>query len=95
MRTLSVVLILSLVAASSAVLFAQQNTSDDLIYDEVRRRLAVDTLVKGGGLDVQVQQGVVTLRGKVKTQKQKNKAESITKKVKGVKKVINELVIEI
>jgi len=94
MRVLSVVLVLSLIAASSSILTAQQKISDDQIYDEVRRKLAVDTLVKGGALEVGVQQGVVTLRGKIKTQKQKNKAESITKKVKGVTKVVNDLIVE-
>jgi osmotically-inducible protein OsmY len=94
MRVLSVLLILSLLTAFCAPLLGQNKISDDLLYDEVRRKLAVDTLVKGGAIDVRVQQGVVTLRGKVKAQKQKNKAESITKKVKGVSKVVNELVVE-
>jgi osmotically-inducible protein OsmY len=35
------------------------------------------------------------LRGKVKSEKQKSRAESVTKKVKGVTKVINELVVEL
>ena len=76
-------------------MFAESKRSDDLIYDEVRRKLANDTTAKGGGLEVEVHDGVVTLRGKVKSERQKNRAESVTKKVKGVTKVINELVIEI
>lgn len=66
---------------------------DDRIYDQVRMRLANDPDVKGGGLDVQVKEGVVTLHGKVRTVKGKEKAEKLAKKVKGVKAVENNLVI--
>jgi osmotically-inducible protein OsmY len=95
MRALSVVLIMSLLSACCTPLFAQNKRSDDLIYDEVRRKLANDMTAKGGGLEVEVHDGVVTLRGKVKSEKQKSRAESVTKKVKGVTKVINELVVEL
>jgi osmotically-inducible protein OsmY len=93
MRLLSVFLMLSVLLASGSQLWAQKQISDDQIYDQVRRKLASDPVVKGGALEVEVQDGVVTLRGKVKEEKQKNKAGRITKKVKGVKRVINELVI--
>jgi osmotically-inducible protein OsmY len=43
--------------------------------------------------DITVHQGAVTLKGKVRNEKQKAKAEKITKKVKGVTSVVNELVI--
>jgi len=70
---------------------ATQGSPDDEIYDQVRRRLANDPNVKGGAIEVEVRDGVVTLRGKVREEKQKLKAERITRKVKGVKKVVNEL----
>jgi hyperosmotically inducible protein len=70
---------------------ADQPLSDDAIYDQVRRRLANDSTVKGGGLEVDVKQGVVTLKGDVERAGQKEKAEKIAKKVKGVKQVVNEL----
>jgi osmotically-inducible protein OsmY len=92
MRAFSVFLLVSLLAAS---LVAQQKVSDDLIYDEVRRKLANDTTAKGGALGVEVKDGVVTLSGKVKSQKQKDRAESLTKKVRGVTKVINKLVVDL
>ncbi len=72
-------------------LAAQKQVSDDQLYDVVRRKLANDADVKGGALEVEVKQGVVTLRGKVETDKQKNKAEKLARKVGGVKQVINEL----
>ncbi len=91
MRALSCLVVLALAAAS---LLAAGKVSDDQIYDHVRLRLATDAQVKGGNLTVQVKEGVVTLEGKVRTEKQKKRAERITKKVKGVVKVINSLVVE-
>jgi len=82
--------ILSL-ALFGVALGADKLTSDDSIYDNVRRRLASDPIVKGGGLEVDVKQGVVTLRGTVEEQKQKDKATKLTKKVAGVKSVDNQL----
>jgi osmotically-inducible protein OsmY len=94
MRFFVLFLIVALIALSVPSFSAEDGVSDDQIYDQVRRKLATDREVKGGGLDVEVRQGVVTMRGKVRTDKQKTKAEKIAKKVKGVTKVVNELVVE-
>lgn len=69
---------------------ADQKT-DNRISDQVRMRLATDPDVKGGALDVTVHDGVVVIQGRVDTQKGKRKATKIAHKVKGVKKVDNEL----
>ena len=82
--------ILSL-ALFGAALAAEKNTSDDSIYDNVRRRLASDPIVKGGGLKVDVKEGVVTLHGTVEEQKQKDKATKLAKGIAGVKSVDNQL----
>ncbi len=66
---------------------------DDRISDQVRMRLATDPDVKGGALDVTVQEGVVTIKGRVDTDKGKSKATKLAKKVKGVKDVDNELIV--
>ena len=95
MRALSAFLIFALLTAVCAPLIGQQKISDDLIYDEVRRKLATDATAKGGALVVEVKNGVVTLSGKVRSQRQKDRAESLTKKVRGVSKVINKLVIDV
>jgi hyperosmotically inducible protein len=71
--------------------FADKAMSDDLIYDNVKRRLAENSDVKGGGLDIDVKDGVVTLRGKLETQRQIDKAAKVAKKVNGVKRVVNEI----
>jgi len=72
-------------------MWAEKPVSDDEIYNNVKIRLAGDRDVKGGGIDVTVQSGVVTLKGTVETDNAKSKAEKLTKKVKGVKQVINQL----
>ncbi len=71
--------------------FADKHLSDDSIHDLVKRKLANDPDVKGGALDIDVKDGVVTLRGKVETDKLKQKAERLAKKINGVKKVVNEI----
>jgi len=67
--------------------------SDDRISDQVRMRLATDQDVKGGALDVSVKNGLVTIKGRVDTEKGKARATKLAKKVKGVKDVDNELVV--
>jgi len=90
-------LILSLLVPQIAIVSAvaaEKPTTDDYISDSVRQKLAVDQVVKGGDLDVQVKDGVVTIGGKVHEQKQKDKAERLAKKVHGVKSVVNNIKIE-
>jgi hyperosmotically inducible periplasmic protein len=55
--------------------------------------LATEPEVKGGALDVTVRDGVVTIKGRVDTEKGRNRATKLAKKVKGVKDVDNELVV--
>jgi len=68
-----------------------ESSQDDRITDQVRMRLAGDPDVKGGALDVTVKDGEVVIKGRVDTEKGKNKASKLAKKVKGVKAVDNEL----
>lgn len=92
MRALALVLIIVLTALSAAAF--QQASSDDQIYDLVRRRLAGDPDVRGGALDITVKDGIVTLKGVVRSEKAKKKADKLTRKVKGVKNVVNELSVK-
>ncbi len=84
-------LLLSAGLLAAPALCQEQKISDDLLTDKVKDKLATNRDVKGGGIAVEVKDGVVTLRGKVNTPKQKTKAEQVARKVKGVKKVVNEL----
>src|SRR2546423_13787541 len=91
-----VVIVLMLGAVLTQAMFAadQKPTNpDDRISDQVRMRLATDQDVKGGALDVFVKDGVVTIKGRVDTEKGKARATKLTKKVKGVKDVDNELIV--
>src|SRR5258705_979592 len=96
-RALLAIVILSISFATSVnSIFAAQRkvgVPDDRITDQVRIRLANDADVKASALDVIVKDGVVTLRGSVDTSRGKVRAEQLTRKVKGVKHVINELVV--
>lgn len=87
MRLLSLLLVFLMVMP----LLVAQVDSDGKIHDEVLAKLANDTDVRGGGFDVVVKNGAVTLKGEVRTQKAKEKAEKLTKKVKGVVSVDNQL----
>jgi len=77
--------------AHAGFYFADKKISDDSLHDLVMRKLADDSEIKGGGLQIDVKEGVVTLRGKLETQRQIQKAEKVAKKVGGVKKVVNEI----
>ena len=70
---------------------AEKDLSDDAIFDQVRLKLASDSTTGAFKIDVAVKDGVVELTGKVKTDKARQKAERIAKKVKGVKTVSNRL----
>lgn len=71
----------------------KEPVSDDRIVDQVRMRLTGDQDVKGGADVVEVRDGVVTIRGRVDSERGKTKATKLAKKVKGVKSVQNELVV--
>ena len=71
----------------------QDAISDDMLYNNVKIKLASDAIVKGGGLQIDVKEGVVTLGGAVELVSQKERAEKLAKKVKGVKQVINNITI--
>lgn len=85
------ILFLALTLALPPVHAGSKAVSDDLIYDNVRRKLATDDIVKGGGLDVEVKDGNVVLKGNVDSETKRNKAEKLAKKVSGVKSVDNEI----
>jgi osmotically-inducible protein OsmY len=84
--------VLLLVTLAMPMLVAQEKSvSDDAISDNVRQRLASDADVRGAALDVSVKSGVVTIKGRVHTEKGRKKATELTKKVKGVVNVDNQL----
>jgi osmotically-inducible protein OsmY len=85
--------LLSVLLALLAIPVFAEEAKDDLIYDQIRQKLSTDREVGGNAIEVKVENGHVTLTGSVRTERQKSRAEKVTKNVKGVKKVENELVI--
>ena len=84
-------LLIALMAAGACM--AKDAITDDMIYNNVRIKLASDAVVKGGALEVDVKEGVVTIGGSVEMEKQKGRAAKLAKSVKGVKQVINNITI--
>jgi len=60
-------------AGTQAIAQRHKPASDDTIANQVRMKLATDSEVKGGALDVTVKDGVVTMRGRVPTEKARSK----------------------
>jgi osmotically-inducible protein OsmY len=88
-RLIALLLVITL---AMPMLIAQQKVNaDDRISDDVRQRLASNPDVRGAALDVTVKDGVVTIQGRVHTEKGRKKATEIAKKVKGVVNVDNQL----
>ena len=83
----------ALLAFGSALgAFALQSDEDDLLYDRVHRKLNNDRSLRIRDLKVEVRDGVVTIDGIVRSEKLKRKATR-TATIKGVKRVINRLVV--
>lgn len=91
MRLLSAVLVALFAVVLAAPVIGSEKVSDDHIRDTLMVKLAGDRDVRGTQIEVTVKDGVVTLRGPVSDEKAKKRAEKMSKKHKGVKKVINEL----
>ena len=91
MRLLSFVLVFSFVL--TPLLAQKKPLTDDIINDQVRVKLASDSEIGGMAIEVDVHGGVVTLKGKVRTEKMRSKAEKVAKKVKGVTSVNNQLAV--
>lgn len=92
-RVFSFFLLFCFLATTAIPVFAQ-NDEDDRIFDEVRRRLANDPDVKGGAFEVDVQDGIVTVKGVVEKLKFRQKAERLVRRVKGVKSVNNQITVK-
>jgi hyperosmotically inducible protein len=85
----------ALIAASlfiSSVAWAEQ-PDDALITTKVKIALLTDDVVDGLDIDVDTYSGKVTLHGKVDSEQEKSKAESLARKVKGVSDVRNLLAV--
>ena len=66
---------------------------DVMISSKVKSKLIANSDIKPGDIDVGSSQGVVTLIGRVSSEKIKSEAESIARGTRGVKDVHNELLV--
>ena len=85
--------LLTVCLLAGLVLAADKPASDDVIVDQVKLKLTTDAIVKGGALGVDSKDGVVTLTGQVTTRKEKDRAAKLAGKVKGVKRVENNILV--
>jgi hyperosmotically inducible protein len=67
--------------------------SDARVTSEVKLKFAADDTVKALNIDVDTDNGLVTLRGSVNSKAELNQAIKLAKSVDGVKKVVSELEI--
>ena len=71
----------------------KKTVSDKKIETAIKNALAWNPHVDEETIDLQVDNGIVTLRGCVRHYSQRLKTESIVSEIKGVKKIINEISI--
>jgi hyperosmotically inducible protein len=64
---------------------------DAVITMRIQAKYAEDDVVKGRDIDVDTDDGVVTLKGSVDTRHERDTAEQLARETDGVKRVVNEL----
>jgi len=86
---------LAAILVALALVVPALRADDDAIVDKVRQRLNNDPDVKGSRLSIEAKDGVVTLKGTVTEERFKSKADKLTRRVAGVKNVVNQLTVEV
>ena len=85
---LAVVVALGMVACSSTRTPGTQ-VDDAAITSAVKAKLAADGDINPFNIDVDTNEGVVTLQGRVEKQEARSKAEQLARETDGVARVIN------
>ena len=93
-RLLAAILVSFTMWIATAVAAQKPAPTDDELVDQVRLQLTKDPAVNGGALTVDAKNAVVSIKGKVRTERARQKAEKLAKKVRGVKAVDNQLVVD-
>ena len=73
---------------------ASEYVDDSVITTKVKSLLAADDILKAFQIGVETYQGTVQLSGFVNSQQTVDKADEITRSVKGVKSVKNNLIVK-
>jgi osmotically-inducible protein OsmY len=102
MRTLTILLCLGLAPGLSVLSCtavtgktAGQNIDDATITTEVKSKLAADRFGSLTQIDVDTEVGTVYLNGNVKDAATKARAEQLAREVSGVRKVVNNLQVQV
>ncbi len=80
------------IAPLAASVASAQAVDDDLLYDRVHRKLNNHPALRIRDLAVDVTDGVVTIDGVIRSDSAKRRATKVAS-IKGVKKVVNNLVV--
>jgi hyperosmotically inducible protein len=72
---------------------AQEALNDGALTTKIKSKMALDDTVKALSIDVDTDDGVVTLSGTVNSQAEKTKALQLAKETAGVTSVVDRLVI--
>lgn len=84
------VLVLALVlGACSSTKSAGTQVDDAAITTKVKAKLAADGDINPFNIDVDTNEGVVTLQGRVAKEEARTKAEQLARETEGVRRVIN------
>jgi len=89
---LSAILLGAMLAASAPALADQ--VADSSVTSWVNEALRHDPLVLASEISVSTQEGVVTLTGRVHDSSQKSHATDVSGRVRGVRKVVNEIRVQ-
>lgn len=71
-----------------------QRIDDMTLQADVRTRLLSSDEIQGVGIDVEVQNGVAVLMGRVENEMERERAERLVEEVRGVREVDNLLIVE-
>jgi hyperosmotically inducible periplasmic protein len=79
--------------ACSSTQPASEQMSDAAITSKINAKYLGDSSVKGRDIKVTTEEGVVYLTGRVGTQAEKDEAEQIARNTKGVRSVVNNIMV--
>lgn len=83
-----------LTGACSSTRTTGEQFDDGWINTKIKAKLTSDTSINAFNINVDVLDGVVTLKGTVEKEETRRRAQRYAERTKGVKRVINEIKVE-
>jgi hyperosmotically inducible protein len=87
-KALAAVVVAVLLLVGCAAVTGRDTPEDARITSEVKARLAADPLVRASAIDVATARGVVSLKGSVASEQERQRAIQLTQGVAGVQEII-------